>query len=182
MKTRISAVLGAVALALVLPATTVGASESDAGSSAESTEPMYCVLNLANGETACDTSESVARQSVAEGRTTYLLAQLYDWVNLNPDGGVLNIVDSSPCTDSYADDEKVERDLREARDSSGTIEHWNNRASSVDTWNNCDIKLYDNLNVEGSFAGPSSTWIDEADHLSEVGDGWNDRASSLKIS
>ena len=50
------------------------------------------------------------------------------------------------------------------------------------TYNNCDIKLYDNLNLEGPFEGPSSTWIDQADHLSQVGDGWNDRASSLKIS
>ncbi len=55
---------------------------------------------------------------------------------------------------------------------------WNNRISSVRTYNHCDVKLYDGTN----FSGASSTWIDASSNLAGVGTGWSNRASSIKFS
>lgn len=56
--------------------------------------------------------------------------------------------------------------------------NWNNRISSVRTYNSCDVKLYG----LSSFDGASSTWIHYSANLGNIGTGWSNRASSLRLS
>ncbi len=77
---------------------------------------------------------------------------------------------NGPCTTTYADTDYWYVEL-------GSF-GWNNRISSVRTYNRCDIKLYDGTN----FSGAVSVWIDASSNLSGIGTGWNNRASSVKFS
>jgi hypothetical protein len=160
VRTRSLALLGGAALGagLLLPTTAQAA-----------TAETHCVQDVETGAQSCSTDEAAALRTVAPDarRATYVIARFYDGKSYT--GSTLTFVKSRGCTSSY-DSEWQWQDLR--------VDGWNDRASSVKTYNHCDVKLYQNIN----FGGSSSTWIDASSNLSAIGAGWNNRASSVKFS
>ncbi|MFI6102501.1 hypothetical protein ACIA8G_43715 [Lentzea sp. NPDC051213] len=57
---------------------------------------------------------------------------------------------------------------------------WDNRANSVDTYNKCDLRLYDARDCPSS--GLRSTWIDESADLRLGSVNWQNRATCVEIS
>ena len=53
-----------------------------------------------------------------------------------------------------------------------------NKASSVRTFNRCDVKL---INIDPN-PNQKSTWIDEYRNLANLGSGWNNRADRVRVS
>ncbi|MQA01849.1 MAG: hypothetical protein GEV07_03665 [Streptosporangiales bacterium] len=83
------------------------------------------------------------------------------------------------CTSAYDDE-------YHANIPHGTF--WDNRISSVDTAFDrasrrakCDVKLYDGHHLHAGRKG-STTWIHEHPRLSRLGDGFDNRASSFRVS
>ncbi|GAA3737665.1 hypothetical protein GCM10022225_20650 [Plantactinospora mayteni] len=167
---RIRIVAGLVAaLAGVV---TFTASPASAGASSGA-QGAHCVVNLDTGKVACDDTEQQARQLADVGVLAVNAVKLYDRKNFDPDAGTFTITTTRSCTSAYEHEYSYNM-------AGGA---WNNRASSVETFNSCDVKLYD---AAGPPSDPNltggSTWIDRAADLSAIGGGWNNRASSLRIS
>lgn len=118
-----------------------------------------CTLNIETGALSC------GDQAAATAAVSYNLATLYDGTNYT--GSSLTLTGPRPCTTTY-DPEYVVRNLGTAG--------WSNRASSVRTWNNCDIRLFDGT----GFSGAKTPWIDYWSNLGSLG--FDNRASSVKIS
>lgn len=57
---------------------------------------------------------------------------------------------------------------------------WDNRASSVHTYSQCDVMLYDAQNCPST--GTRSTWIDQSADLRLGGVNWQDRATCVVLS
>jgi len=49
--------------------------------------------------------------------------------------------------------------------------------TSLHSYNNCAVKLYDGINLRGH----ATSWILNNRNLVDYGDGWNDRAMSLRF-
>ncbi|SCL39520.1 hypothetical protein GA0074692_5390 [Micromonospora pallida] len=128
-----------------------------------------CAINLDTGAWSCAGSEEQALRDVG-AQASIVIARTYDGTNYT--GTVLAWAQSRQCTSSY-DSEWQWADLR-----STAAGNMNNRISSVRTYNQCDVKLYDGLN----FSGAASTWIDASANLANIGTGWSNRASSIKFS
>lgn len=132
----------------------------------------HCVANADNGKFACaDTEEEAMRLADVDPRAVTAV-RLYDGKDFTGDS--VPVKTARACTDGY-EHEFIYPDLR------GT--GWNDRASSVRTYRNCDVKLYDVAPApDDPNLSKGSTWIHESDDLAEIGDGWNNRASSMRIS
>lgn len=128
-----------------------------------------CAVNLDTGAYTCAGSEERALREVG-AQASLVIARTYDGTNYS--GAVLAWTQSRACTSTY-DAEWQWADLR-----STAAGNMNNRISSVRTYNQCDVKLYDGLD----FTGASSTWIDASANLGAIGGGWSNRASSIKFS
>jgi hypothetical protein len=129
----------------------------------------HCVVNLDTRAVACGSSDADALRSVAPAATVKI-AVFYDGANYT--GNTLTWVQDKACSAGY-DNEYQFADLRTTNGG-----NWSNRLTSVHTYNKCDVKLYDAVN----FGGASSTWIDQAANLATIGNGWSNRASSVKFS
>lgn len=127
----------------------------------------HCVGDLDTGRVTCAGSPDDARQLSDIGASALTIAIFYDSTGFS--GATFTWTQSSACTPSY-DAEWQWDDLADIG--------WNNRVTSVRTYNQCDVKLFDGKN----FGGASSVWIDSASNLGTIGDGWNNRASSVKFS
>lgn len=161
--TRIGTALVVAATALALPASAAAASEPGEPDSA------HCALDVDTGQAACAADAEEARR-LAGAADDVLLARLYPDTGF--DGVAASMYGSHRCSADY----EPEFGWPDLRDWNGW--NYNNRVSSVRTYNRCDVKLHDRLD----YRGPSSTWIDESSNLSNIGDGWNNRASSVDIS
>jgi len=128
---------------------------------------QHCISNLDTGRTTCASDPQTARQLSDVEPTALTIAIFYDGTSYT--GATHTWVQSRQCTSTY-DEEWQWGDL-------GAI-GWNNRVSSVRTYNLCDVKFYDGTN----FSGAVSTWIDASANLAAVGTGWSNRASSVKFS
>ncbi|HEV7653037.1 MAG TPA: hypothetical protein VGP26_33190 [Actinophytocola sp.] len=126
---------------------------------------LHCVTNLDTKVTRCATTPEAAKQDVGPAALT--IAIFYDGTGYS--GTTYTWVQAHACTPSY--DEEWQWD-----DLSGI--GWNNRVSSVHTYNQCDVKFFDGFN----FTGASSTWIDQSSNLGTMGTGWSNRAGSVKFS
>ena len=154
------AAAGVVALAPLASASMTDASTASA---------EQCVLVADTGQVSCGDSETEARGRVSAAG--YVRgAKFWNYKNYNPDGGTLTILVPRACSPGY-DNEGPYFKFPD-------LGPWNNKASSVKTFNRCDVKLFDREN----FGDPKSTWIDARADLSNVGGGWNNRASSVKLS
>lgn len=162
MKARMAVAAGSLACAMGgLLLTGAPAAAAEGGQS--------CVVNLDDTTVTCAATEAQAMRA-AEVAADLVIARFYDGTNYS--GAVLTWVQSRACTSSY-DSEWQWADLRST--SGG---NWNNRVSSIRTYNRCDVKLYDGIN----FTGAASTWIDTASNLAAIGSGWSNRAGSVKFS
>ncbi|WP_428966802.1 peptidase inhibitor family I36 protein [Micromonospora fluostatini] len=128
-----------------------------------------CVVNLDTGAFTCAATEQQALRTVG-AQADLVIARVYDGANYS--GAVLAWTQARACTPSY-DAEWQWGDLRSTAGG-----NWNKRITSVRTYNQCDVKLFGGLN----FTGASSTWIDASANLAAIGDGWSNRASSIKFS
>ncbi|HEY0640775.1 MAG TPA: hypothetical protein VGD67_24350 [Pseudonocardiaceae bacterium] len=127
---------------------------------------QHCVANLDSGVVGCaDRPGDAVRLAGSVDALT--IARFYDGTGYS--GATFTWTQSRQCTPSY--------DAEWQWDNLADI-GWNNRVSSVHTYNQCDVRLFDGTN----FSGAASTWIDASSNLGAIGDGWNNRASSVKFS
>ncbi|MEO3748446.1 peptidase inhibitor family I36 protein [Plantactinospora sp. B5E13] len=161
MRTRTITATGALLGALGL----VGA----LGSPASAAPARDCVVDLDSRTVTCAATEEQALRAAGVAASV-VIARTYDGTNYS--GAVHTWVQARACTPSY-DNEWQWGDLRST--SGG---NWNNRISSVRTYQRCDVRFYDGIN----FTGAASTWIDASANLAAVGAGWSNRAGSIKFS
>ncbi|MGH3655243.1 MAG: hypothetical protein ACRDUA_01155 [Micromonosporaceae bacterium] len=139
-----------------------------ASAAVNDTAGEHCVLLADNGKVACSDSEAQSTERL--GAQGYVRgAKIWNYKNYSGSGSLTFLVPRA-CSAGY--------DNEGWRFNWPSLSSWNNKASSVKTFNRCDIKLFDNEN----FGGADSTWIDARADLSNVGGGWNNRASSIRLS
>ena len=163
MKTRPIPVLAASLALIGIPAT-AGATTAPARASAAA---EACVANVDTQQLVCaDNDASALRIMNAKTATSdIIIARIFD--GYNQTGPSFYFVKSGPCTPAY-DSEAQWGNLGQLG--------WNNRTSSLLTYNHCDVKLYQYY----GFGRPGTGWIDRSDDLSNIR--WNDQASSIKFS
>lgn len=171
---RLVSMLAAAAIPLLLnPSQAIGAQGS--APTAAVSGAGYCAVDLNAGRSACAATPAEARERAAVGtqRSSVTLARFYENVNFGPPGGAYLSIYGNPCTSRTSDIEYTIKDLtkRYVRDTT-----WNDRISSLQTFNRCDAKLFEHTGG----GGKSTSFIDERTNL--VGIGWNDRASSIRLS
>jgi len=130
-----------------------------------------CVYNIVTEDLTCaDTPEAALAASSVGLQAETVLLRLYGDTNYGTSTGThtLTVPGSYTCSPAYTPVEF-------------TITHmgtFTNKASSVRTYNSCDIKLFDN----DSATGTSSTWIDALANLDTASGGWSNRTSSYQVS
>ncbi|SDE01537.1 peptidase inhibitor family I36 protein [Actinokineospora iranica] len=155
MRRLLSVLSGAVALSA---GALVGPASADAD--------RHCVANLDTQVVRCaDTPAGAMRLATGPGALALTIAIFYDGTGYT--GATYTWVQSRACTPTY-DSEWQWGNLGDLG--------WNNRVSSVHTYNQCDVKFYDGF----EFTGAASTWIDNHSDLGVLG--WNNRAGSVKFS
>ncbi|MEV4772175.1 peptidase inhibitor family I36 protein [Micromonospora humida] len=133
-------------------------------------QPRNCAVNVDTRVLRCADTEAHALRAVGATQASVVIARTYDGTGFS--GALLTWAQSGSCTPEY--DAELQWD--DLRTTSGG--NWNNRITSVRTYNQCDVKFFDGIN----FTGAQSVWIDEASNLATIGDGWNNRAGSIKFS
>lgn len=153
--------------ALLLSVATVGVAAPAAASEGRKAPLQHCIGNVDTGRITCADNPREARQRSDVGATALTIAIFYDGTGYS--GATFTWTQSRQCTSGY--------DAEWQWDNLGEI-GWNDRVSSVHTYNQCDVKLYGGT----YFTGADSVWIDQSSNLGAIGDGWNNRASSVKFS
>lgn len=177
IRARIAAALLVVTGTAVTAPLTTGAAVA---APASPTAGLHCVVAIDGvGGISCGDTIEQARTRSAVPRAYILGARLFDATGFDPNAGTLTIevpqrAPGRGCTDGY--DNEGPLYLFQNMGAYG----WGNRASSVRTFNHCDIKLYDVAYPSDLSAG--STWIDEYGNLAGLGGGWNNRASAVRLS
>ncbi|MDN3243365.1 hypothetical protein [Glycomyces tritici] len=160
-RAKAAAVLALAAVALLLAP---GAAQAD-------TTGDHCVYNLVREDLTCADSPEAALAASSVGlQADTVLLRMYGDTNYGTSTGThtLTVPGSHTCSSAYSPVEF-------------TITHmgsFTNKASSVRTYNSCDVKLFDN----DSATGTSSTWIDALANLNTASGGWANRASSYQVS
>ena len=132
------------ALVLVLDLAVAPAAHAAAGDS-----PQYCTLDLTTHDWSCTTSPATAARMVrpaAEGAGSILLGRFYDETNLDGSGAYFNVTAASGC------DANADLDYSVGSMPSG----WNDRVSSFQGYNGCQVKLWQNGGFGGASYGPVS--------------------------
>lgn len=145
MRTRISITTASLAILLATAAPAHAAGD------------QACMLNLDTGAFSCGTA------SPSPMASTYVLATLY--TNANYGGSSLALQASTPC------DTNADVDHSWATLPAGFADE----VSSFKGANNCQVKLFENINFTGNTVGPASS-------MTYVGDAMNDKASSIHLS
>ncbi|MEV3939068.1 hypothetical protein AB0K52_24220 [Glycomyces sp. NPDC049804] len=131
----------------------------------------HCVFDVVTEELTCADSPEAALAANAEGlQADTVLLRMYGDTNYGTSTGThtLTVPGAHTCSAAYS---PVEFTITRM----GTF---TNKASSVRTYNSCDVKLFDN----DSATGTSSTWIDNLANLDTAAGGWANRASSYQVS
>lgn len=156
--TRVLLALTAVTAAVVVTPAAVAAPAA----------PERCATAAGSGVVRCAATIEQAR--VDAGVTALVLsARFFDLKNRDFSGAYLELYYPSACTPAYDNENRGFIDLGSS---------WNNRISSLNTFNQCDAKLFDGA----GYSGAESTWIDVYDDLATLGNGWNNRAGSVRLS
>lgn len=104
-----------------------------------------CTLDLSTGAYSCTTTTASARP--AESTSTTLLARMYDAPNRSVADGYLDVFAAGPCDASGDIDWEV-----------GVMPTgWNDRISSFQGFNQCDVRLWQNGGFSGGWFGPASS-------------------------
>lgn len=125
----------------------------------------FCAVSLDTGEAACADDRQTARQE-ANAQANVLAVSLYDRTGASGTPR-MDLYVPERCSEPY----DYEYGFNE-------LPGFNNRASSVSTASNCDVMLFDGTNMSGA----QSVWIHHSENLAQIGNGWNNRASSVLIS
>lgn len=165
---RISRRIGLSLAAAALIATGFTGNAVAADAPVVSGQGAYCTANLDTGKVGCsDDANEAAR--LAGSIDALTIAIFYDATGTPAGGAKFTWTQSRECSPEY-DPEWQWGNLADIG--------WNNRVSSVETFHRCDVKLFDGV----EFSGATSTWIDRAENLATIGNGWNNRATSVKFS
>ncbi|MGH3662070.1 MAG: hypothetical protein ACRDT8_11870 [Micromonosporaceae bacterium] len=161
--TRMAAAMFAIAgMVAVAPAVA-------AASPQQAAQGQECVAYAGAAEMRCAAPDQMSTQAACDAVPGYIMgARFFDAIDYG--GNTLTLCVPRQCSASY--------DNEGALFNWPDLFEWNNRANSVKTFNSCDVKLFGLEN----FNGESSTWIDARANLASVGTGWNNRASSVKLS
>lgn len=124
---------------------------------AQATTDLVCELDLSTGVLTCGVD------SPSPMAASYLLATLYTGANYA--GSSLGLKDSTPCDTNSDVDHSV----------ASLPAGFADEISSFKGTNNCQVKLFQNINYTGSTVGPAAS-------MSYVGDAMNDQASSVQLS
>lgn len=172
----IGSALGALAFITLAPATA-----ADAAPAEDPSAERVCIVrvdtDLDMEEVSCgddETEASAALSTRAAEWTT--IARLYDPTDYNRPSVTIQWT-AGRCSAEYEREFEIPN-LDRMEEPDGTPIRFNNRISSIRTYNGCDVRLYQGLNLRGDH----STWIDRSDNLSNIGGGWNNQATSLEIS
>jgi hypothetical protein len=131
----------------------------------------HCVFDIVTEELTCADSPEAALAANASGLLAdSVLVRMYDQTNYGTANGThtLSAPGDYTCSAAYS---PVEFTITR-------MGSFANRASSVHTYNSCDVKLFDNAEATGT----SSTWIDNLANLDTAAGGWSNRASSYQVS
>lgn len=130
-----------------------------------------CHLVEADSSVRCFGSHAEAQREL--GTTADVLGARF-WSGTGRTGSVLDFMVPRACSPEY----DFEGPAFRIDNLDFGLVNWSNAISSVRTFNRCDVRLHDPINL----GTPYSTWIDASDNLGNIGTGWNDRASSLRLS
>jgi hypothetical protein len=125
----------------------------------------YCATDVQTHKSACGDSEAQAAQLAGVAKASVLAVTLYDGINYS--GASYSFYVTKDCTAGY-----------EGEYGNPNLGAFSNKASSVHTYHHCDVHLHDPIN----YGTPYSVWIDQSANLANIGNGWNDRASSIGVS
>ena len=157
----------------IVPGRPIAAASSAAA--APASESRYCAIDLNAHRSACAATPAEARTRAANGaqRGSVVLARFYENKNFGPTKEAPLTMYGNPCTARTTDIEYTIADLTKkyVRDTT-----WNDRISSLRTYNGCDAKLFENTGGGGNSTG----FIDQHSDLGGIG--WNDRTSSIRLS
>ncbi|MEV6796997.1 hypothetical protein AB0M91_01450 [Micromonospora rifamycinica] len=156
-------------LALLLSIAVVGTATPAVAAAADKSANRHCIGNLDTGRITCASDQQQARRLSGVSAAALTIAIFYDSTGYSTGAGTFTWTQSRDCTPGY-DSEWQWDDLNSIG--------WGNRVSSVHTYNQCDVKFFNKVN----FGGAASTWIDQSSNLANIGDGWNNRAGSVKFS
>ncbi len=108
--------------------------------------PQYCTLNLTTGDFWCTTNPAMAARILRPAATagTVTLGRFYDDTNMDTAGGVFSVQASAGCDDSSDIDFSL----------STMPSGWNDRVSSFQGLNSCQVKLWQNGAFSGATFGP----------------------------
>lgn len=151
-----------------VPAPAPSTSRPSPGNTTPKEKPGKHCAAYADGDTSrwgCADSVTAAHNKV--GGATVALVRFYD--NANYGGDTLTYYGPRSCTSDRTDETIRSRHLFRF--------NYDNRASSVTTYNNCRVRLYANDN----YGIPRSGLISQSADLRNVDDDWNDRMSSLQV-
>lgn len=165
-RSRRVAAAGGLAVVCVAGMTTPATAMSLAG--------QACVVNLSNGASACaDTERAAFALGARNGATAvYNVVRLYKDINFG--SYTLTYTMDRQCTTSKADIDVRSPYLTSYNMLDGAS--WNDAASSIKTFNNCDVNLFEHT----SFGGKQTQYISYSSDLRTRS--FNDLASSLLIS
>lgn len=151
-----------VRLAIVVAATAAGLTTA---ATAQAAPAQACAVDLATQKIACSGTEADAARRAGVAIQSVKAMTLYDGTNYT--GEQYTFYVTAPCTPVYEGEYGIP-----------DLGAFSNRASSVHTYNQCDVHLHDPVN----YGTPYSTWIDQSANLANIGTGWSNRASSVGIS
>jgi hypothetical protein len=126
----------------------------------------YCRLDVETGALTCSATEeglSGARLSLVAAASVVVLGRLYD--DINRSGPYLELTASGPC-DTNAD---VDWEVANVGST------WNDRTSSFQGFNGCQVRVFENASFGGASYGP----LTSSDY---VGSAMNDRTTSVRFS
>jgi hypothetical protein len=163
---------GAVLRKFVVPAAAVAGMVVAAAPAVAAPAPAlnHCVGNIVTYVQKCYATEAEAlRLGTGERAPAVNLVTLYDGFNRGP--ASFTITGPRACTATSGDRDYSHPDMRRFGG------NWNDRPSSVDTYNQCDIWFSSEIEYIGECG---NRWIDEQMDLRR--DSCNNRASSYDLS
>jgi hypothetical protein len=162
VKTQMRALAVAGVASLAVAGAMIGASATAAAATGAE---RRCAVDLPTQKIACAAGDVQAAQLAGVDIQSVKAMTLYDGVNYT--GEQYTFYVTAPCTSTYEGEYGIPN-----------LGSFSNRASSVHTYNQCDVHLHDPIN----YGSPYSTWIDQSANLATIGTGWSNRASSVGIS
>lgn len=153
------------ALVAVVTAVITGGSAGMANAVTTHGSGDFCALVTTTGDLWCASSAASIDATVGSLLSTDAIEavrQVRFFEDANKSGAFLDVLGEACDTNPDADDE------------GGLPTAWNDRISSFEGYNSCEVKLYEDGNLTGATYGPVAS-------TNYVGDTLNDEASSYRL-